>query len=164
MNLTPLIALASCLILGSAVMAQDVQEQPIIEVSAKLYAAGKKASDMKVSVYQDNKQTVAITTRKNSFDLELELNHAYTIKVSKSGFETYTLFLDGNVSSNIDADQKLRMEIDLQPAGPVVNPYYSDFPNAIMSWDGRTEMFAERSHYSAHILEKKQPLQAMSED
>lgn len=139
--------------------AQD--DDPVIELSAKVRTVSKDNAPVQVIVFQDNEQTKTITLEKNySFELELALNNSYTIKVNNANCEPYSVFIDASVSTEVDRDQKMKMEVLLQPKGSGNDDYYTDFPNAIMSWDPQNGAFKERQHYSAHIMEKKQLLQA----
>ena len=144
---------------STALMAQD--DEPVIELSAKVRTVSKDNAPIQVIVFQDNEQTKTLTLdKKNSFELELALNNSYTIQVRNANCEPYSVFIDASVSTKLDSDQKMKMEVLLQPKGSSNDAYYADFPNAIMSWDAQTGVFMERQHYSAHIMEKKQLLQA----
>jgi hypothetical protein len=155
-----LLSLTSGILLSSSFSVFSQKDDVIIEINAKIRTEDKSAAPTQVLVYQDNEQIQSFTAEKNSFNLELGLQRVYTVQIRKAGYEPYNLYIDGNTSINIDENQKMKMDVILQAKEEGSDPYYSDFPNVIMTWNERTSMFAERTHYSSHILGRKQSLQA----
>jgi len=115
---------------------------------------GKKCKDAYVEVYDGNLVVQEFQTPANGrFNLTLELNHYYTVKISKAGMVPKILSIDTRVKSRRISVPVYECDIDLIPSSLFtgMNTSILDFPMAIVRYNRRKGEFIHNEDYTAHM-------------
>lgn len=114
---------------------------------------GRPTGHFTVTLYRDNERVLQLQPSKFSgFKLALELGAHYSISVFKEGFHEklisrILLFLkEWAVGSSYLCELQLRSLTD-----DPVDPFYIDFPSALVRWYGRKRGFDHSEHYTQDI-------------
>lgn len=166
MKFAPL--LIACLLAPPGLQAQSLVESRdqatgwYVPVTFKVTAEGAKAKRVQVRIYRDNELIQEIPKAKSKFTVGLDLDNTYTVVLSKEGFRDKSLFMDTRVPEqrveypgyactlNLEAHDKFRHS----------DPFYMDFPGAIVRWNDEAKGFLPQLEYLTDIQSKIAMLQA----
>jgi hypothetical protein len=167
MNRTTLILLgfllASCTATAqNLVDSRSQAEGWYVPVNGAVTANGAKARELDVKLYLDNQLVSEVTAKKGKFHLELDLNNAYTLILSKEGYEPKVIQVDTHVPDQLVKYPGYNCFVDLEPSDKFAHsdPFYLDFPGALVSWHPEQKGFYHSTGYLADIQSKVAMLQA----
>jgi hypothetical protein len=137
---------------GKLVDSRDQAEGWYVPVHGKVMANGKKADSFDVFVYKDNQELVKLEGKNGRFELELDIDQFYTVRIVKQGLQEKMLYFDTKLPKDLIKYPDYECAVNLQaPFADGVDPFYTDFPSAIVRWDENQEGFYHSEHYLGHI-------------
>lgn len=141
---------------GKLVDRRDQAEGWFIPIHGQIMAGGKKAGKVEVIIYRENTEIGRLTSKKNGkFELELDIDQMYTIRVIKNGFQEKLFLVDTTLPKDLLDYPDYYCFIDLLPANVQnIDPFYTDFPSAIIRYNSNKGGFYHSEHYLAHIQSK----------
>lgn len=129
-------------------IALDEHNEPINGARVTLY----KQNDE-----QELTEVTAVDYHDHAFNFKLDANEHYTIVVEKEGYVTRTVSISTEVPASVSLRDMFRYEFDLQMFKintSLYDPYYLDFPVAIISYDAKHDVFDNHENYTKHIKSK----------
>ena len=154
----------STLLVAGTLSAQQGERFLPVEVSVTMN--GDKAKEFSVVLYKDNSQVVELPpSRHSAFQLALDLNSTYTIKINKPGFREKVVFIDTQLPEGIEEYDAYPCKVNLEPLDLFAHadPFYLDFPSALARWDVAAGRFEHSGHYLDEIQVKMALLSAQAE-
>ncbi len=153
------------LFIGTEVLAQgkgklvDQREQAegwYVPVIGQVYADGKRSNDHQVILYKDNELvSQQKSQRKVGFFLELDIDAMYTIRIVKPGFQDKMMYIDTTLPKDLVTYPDYELFVNLLPPNAQnIDPFYTDFPSAIVRWNDEMGGFYHSDHYLTHIQTK----------
>lgn len=159
--------LLSCF-LASPVLAQNLVESRdqatgwYVPVKFKVTAEGADAKRVQVQIYRDNEMIHEIPKAKSKFTVSLDLDNTYTVVISKEGYRDKSLFMDTRVPQQQVQYSGYACTLNLEAESKFAHsdPFYMDFPGAIVRWDDEAQGFMPQLTYLSDIQSKIAMLQA----
>ncbi len=163
--------------LAGSLSAQSGKEKKLVEsrdqaqgwylpVKGNVTFSGAKAGDFTITVYQDNKELGQVkASRKGAFNLELDLDNYFAVKVEKEGYLPKLVYFDTHMPEHQVAYPAYICNLNLEPADKFSHsdPFYLDFPSAIVRWNEELKGFYHNEGYLSDIQVKMALLQAQVE-
>lgn len=138
-----------------------------LPVECTVTANGGNTNQVAVTLYKDNEQVVELPPEKkrSSFQLDLDIDSYYTIRVSKEGYREKLVYVDTHLPENQVKYGKYPCYVNLEPMDRFQHsdPFYLDFPSAIVRWNEEKQMFTHSDGYLADIQLKVALLGAQME-
>ncbi|HRH38798.1 MAG TPA: hypothetical protein PK760_10660 [Flavobacteriales bacterium] len=144
--------------------AQDSDDRLPFAVSVT--ANGAEADRFTVTLYKDNEQVVELPPSEHgAFELALEFNAQFSIRISKAGYRDKVLAVNTEVPPGSGSEELIVYTVDLEPMDRFAHadPFYLDFPSALVQWDEATGEFTHSERYLANIQLKMALLSAQAE-
>jgi hypothetical protein len=150
-------------LMGTSAMAQgklvdqrDQAEGWYLPMIGQVYTEGKKTNDYKVELYKDNQFLGEKPSgRKGRFRLELDIDAMYTVRITKPGFQQKLMYIDTTLPEQLVEYPDYELYVNLQPYNAKnIDPFYTDFPSAIIRWNEDMGGFYHSDHYLTHIQTK----------
>jgi hypothetical protein len=151
---------------GKIIDRRDQAEGWYLPVICTITANGGKTSDLTVLLYKDNEKVAELQpTSKSAFELQLDINAQYTIHVSKPGYREKTVYLDASLPTDVVQYTAYKCFINLEPMDKFAHsdPFYLDFPSAVVRWNEEQRVFTHNDSYLANIQLKMALLGAQME-
>ena len=161
--LAPWVLLAVSMCMAVAVMGQrrlvDERDQAqgwFLPVRGTVMQDGERIKDYNLILYKDNKVVAPPhIDKKGRFHLELDIDAAYTVHISKPGYAQKIIYVDTSLPKDLVTYPDYEMTLGLiADASTSVDPFYSDFPSGIVRWNPEMEGFYHSEQYMAHIQSK----------
>lgn len=137
-----------------------------LPVKGNVTEGGSKAKDFTIHVYQENKDLGEIkATGKGSFALELDLDNFYSVRISKPGYQDKLVYFDTHMPEHQVAYPAYICNVNLEGADKFKHsdPFYLDFPSAIVRWNDEMKGFYHNDNYLSDIQVKMALLEAQVE-
>ena len=133
-----------------------------VPVNLVVTAGGEKAKDLEVQIYQDNQFLQKINPKKGRFTLNLDLDNTYTFVLSKEGYRPKSVFIDTHVPDKLVQYSQYQCFMNLEASSKFTHsdPFYLDFPGALVSWNDRAQEFMPNMTYLTDIQSKIGMLEA----
>ena len=133
-----------------------------VPVKFRITAEGTDPKKVDVKIYKDNELLHEIVKAKSKFTINLDLDNAYTIVLSKDGYRTKSVFIDTRVPDQQIQYSAYECRMNLESADKFKHsdPFYLDFPGAIVRWDDKAAGFLPKMAYLTDIQSKVAMLQA----
>ncbi|MBP8823931.1 MAG: hypothetical protein KBH07_09820 [Flavobacteriales bacterium] len=133
-----------------------------VPVKVVVTTGGVAADKVDVQVYKENKLIHEIPSSKNKFTVNMDLENTYTLVVAKEGYRTKSVLVHTHVPDDQVEYPEYACALDLEPADRFTHsdPFYLDFPGAIVRWDERSQAFVPQLNYLADIQSKVAMLRA----
>jgi len=114
---------------------------------------GKNAEGYELTLYKQNElQGKVEPGRKGKFELQLDIDQVYTLMVTKPGYEMKLIYIDTTLPKDLLEYQAYECFLNLLPVNARnVDPFYHDFPSAIVRWNDEMGGFYHSEQYLAHI-------------
>ncbi|MFT3885676.1 MAG: hypothetical protein QM724_09665 [Flavobacteriales bacterium] len=157
-----LMALCLCCAAG-AVSAQsklvDRRDQAsgwYLPVEGKVTASRAKTQEFSVFVYKDNRLLGEVKPKKGKFLLELDLNEVYSVRLTKDGYQEKLITIDTTMPEQEVQYPAYPCMVNLEPADKFAHsdPFYLDFPSAIVHWNSEMKAFYHSANYLTDIQVK----------
>lgn len=138
---------------GKLVDRRDQAEGWYLPVQGEVTLNGEHGSQVDLILYRDNEQLGTLQTdKKGHFTLELDINQFYTVRAMKDGYQEKMLYIDTQIPENVLDYPDYLCFMNLQPAAAQgIDPFYTDFPSAIVRWSDEEGGFYHSEHYLDHI-------------
>ncbi len=132
---------------------RDQAEGWYLPVHGEVTIEGKAATDFKVLLYKNNEALgEAPAPKKGRFELELDIDQVYTLRILKDGYQEKMLTIDTSLPKELTKYPDYVCFVNLQPVlAAGVDPFYTDFPSAIVRYDETQGGFYHSEHYLSHI-------------
>lgn len=133
-----------------------------VPVLFRVTAEGSDPKTVNVLIYKDNELILEIARAKSKFTVNLDLDNAYTIVLSKDGYRPKSVYMDTRVPEQQVQYSAYECRMNLEAADKFKHsdPFYLDFPGAIVRWDDKTAGFMPKMEYLTDIQSKVAMLQA----
>lgn len=166
------------IILSSSLMAQnkgknknlvDVRSQAegwYLPVKGNVTEGGAKAKEFTIHVFQENKDLGEIkASGRGAFALELDIDNFYSIQISKEGYQDKLVYFDTHMPEHQVAYPAYICNVNLEAADKFKHsdPFYLDFPSAIVRWNEELKGFYHSENYLSDIQVKMALLEAQVE-
>ncbi len=141
---------------GKLVDRRDQAEGWYLPIHGQLLAEGKKAGRSEVIIYRGNHEIGRIQTKRNGrFELELDIDQQYTIRVISEGHQEKLVHVDTTLPKDLVNYPDYYCFVNLLPVNVTnIDPFYTDFPSAIVRFDPDRGGFYHSENYLAHIQTK----------
>lgn len=153
-----------CLLLtGTPSFAQKAQR--LLPFLVDVTENGQRAEGFSVIIFKDNEQVAQLPpSEHHAFELALDLNAYFNIRISKEGCREKVISVDTHVPDAGRKQKDLVYTVDLEPADRYAqaDPFYLDFPSAVVRWNDADGDFAHSEHYLADIRTKVTPSSAQA--
>lgn len=127
-----------------------------LPVEGKVTASRAKTQEFTVLVYKDNALLGEVKPKKGKFLLELDLNQVYSVRLTKEGYQEKLITIDTAMPEQQVQYPAYPCVVNLEPADKFVHsdPFYLDFPSAIVRWDDEMKGFYHSTSYLTDIQVK----------
>lgn len=127
-----------------------------VPVHGQVLTNGQRTNGYKLFLYKDNEQLGGLDCdKKGRFELELDIDATYTVRITKDGFQEKILVIDTTLPENLVSYPDYECTVSLQEAASKnVDPFYTDFPSAIIRYSEELGGFYHSEHYLSHIQTK----------
>lgn len=141
---------------GKLVDRRDQAEGWYLPVHGVVMIDGKKADTYQVTLYKENAELGKLEVdKKGHFELELDIDAAYTIRIIKDGFQEKMIHLETTLPKDLVNYPSYECTVSLQKtASQNIDPFYTDFPSAIVRYNEELGGFYHSEHYLTHIQTK----------
>lgn len=155
-----LIAPLVLLLLAPEVFGQrlvDKREQAegwYLPVHGQAFIDGRKTDGYQVRLFEENEYKGEVPVdKKGRFLLELDIDKAYTVELTKDGYERKLMLIDTHLPEGLVEYPDYECYVNLTPeeAHEGRQDFYTDFPTAIIRYDSEMEGFYHSEHYLEHI-------------
>ena len=86
------------------------------------------------------------------FELELDIDQFYTLRITKQGQQEKMLYFDTKLPPDLVKYPDYECYVNLQaPLADGTDPFYTDFPSAIVRYNEVMGGFYHSEHYLSHI-------------
>lgn len=135
---------------------RDQAEGWYLPVQGEVTVEGQQTSEFEVTVYRDNEDMGKITAdKKGRFNLELDIDRSYTLMISKPGYQNKMIYLDTALPEGLVTYPAYDCFVNLMPSNATnIDPFYTDFPSAIVRYDAEQGGFYHSDNYLTHIQTK----------
>jgi len=141
---------------GRLVDRRDQAEGWYVPVHGQVLVEGKKADKYQVILYKENAELGKLDCdKKGRFELELDIDAAYTIRIIKAGYQEKMVHLETVLPKDLVKYPAYECTVSLQQnASANIDPFYTDFPSAIIRYNEELGGFYHSEHYLTHIQTK----------
>jgi len=138
---------------GKLVDRRDQAEGWYLPVHGHVMVEGKGTDGYEVVLYKDNQNMGKVPLgKKGRFELQLDIDQMYTLMVTKPGFENKVLYIDTRLPEDLVQYPDYECFMNLVPVnGRNIDPFYADFPGAIIRWNAEMGGFYHSEHYLTHL-------------
>ncbi|MCB9184884.1 MAG: hypothetical protein H6591_13325 [Flavobacteriales bacterium] len=138
---------------GKLVDRRDQAEGWYVPVQGEVTLNGQETAEASLVLFRDNEQLGTLQTdKKGRFTLELDINQFYTVQVKREGYQDKMLYIDTKLPENVVDYPDYLCFVNLQPLSTQgIDPFYTDFPSAIVRWNEEEGGFYHSEHYLDHI-------------
>lgn len=146
---------------------RDQAEGWYLPVECNVMANGGPASGFAIAMYKDNQLVKEIPAGKKASDIELDLDidGFYSIRFTKPGFREKLVCIDTHLPESQVKYGKYICHVNLEPLDKFAHsdPFYLDFPGAMVRWNEEKQAFMHNDEYLAEIQSKVAMLGAQIE-
>lgn len=127
-----------------------------LPVHGQVLVNGKQAAGTDMVLYKDNQEVARTTTDKRGrFQLQLDIDHQFTLRILKDGFEAKMISVDTALPAELVTYPDYELFANMIPLNATnIDPFYADFPSAIVRWNQEMGGFYHSDHYLTHIQTK----------
>lgn len=135
---------------------RDQAEGWYLPVHGSVMIDGEKATDFKVIVYKDNLETAKVDAdKKGRYHLELDIDANYTVRILKDGYQEKIVLIETFLPKDLVKYPDYACTVSLQKsASKNIDPFYTDFPSAVIRYNEELGGFYHSEHYLTHIQTK----------
>ena len=154
-----------CALLAQGQASPDQPGDRYLPVTMEVMMNGGNAKQFSVVLFKDNEQVAELPpSNHNAFELDLDLNAYYTIRVDKDGYREKMVFIDTHLPDHVARYEPYPCLVDLEPSDKFAHadPFYLDFPSAVVRWDEDKKMFDHSDQYLDEIQLKMALLSAQT--
>jgi len=129
-------------------IALDENNEPINGVNVTLY---KQNSEQELT------EVTSVDYHDHAFSFKLDADEHYTIEVAKDGFVTRSISISTALPASVSLKDIFHYEFEVQMVknSDNLDPYYLDFPVALISYDAKHDVFDNSDTYTMRIKAKQ---------
>ncbi|MBS1569884.1 MAG: hypothetical protein JST45_10625 [Bacteroidetes bacterium] len=133
-----------------------------VPVNLKVTTERGKAKEVEVTLYKDNTLVKSFQARKGEATVSLDLDNNYSLIVEQEGYRAKTIMVDTHVPAQQVEYAAFPCFVNLEAADKFTHsdPFYLDFPGAVIRWDDDIKGFIPSVKYVTDIQSKIGMLQA----
>ncbi len=141
---------------GKLVDRRDQAEGWYVPVHGQVLIDGEKAADYQLVLYKDNIELGKLQSDKRGrFELELDIDAFYMVRIIKDGYQEKIVAIETELPEGLVNYPDYECTVSLQQtASKNVDPFYTDFPSAIVRYNAELGGFYHSEHYLTHIQTK----------
>ena len=141
---------------GKLVDRRDQAEGWYLPVHGQVLIDGQKATDYKLVLYKDNVELGKLDSdKRGKFELELDIDAMYTLRIMKDGYQEKMVNIETVLPKDLVKYPDYACTVSLQKdASTNIDPFYTDFPSAIIRYNEELGGFYHSEHYLSHIQTK----------
>lgn len=141
---------------GKLVDRRDQAEGWYVPVHGQVLIDGDKASDYQLVLYKDNVELGKLESdKRGQFELELDIDAFYMVRIIKNGFQEKIVAIETKLPEGLVNYPDYECTVSLQKtASQNIDPFYTDFPSAIVRYNEELGGFYHSEHYLTHIQTK----------
>lgn len=160
--LSALILLPLCSHAQNLVERRDQATGWYVPVKVHVGTRGTTAGTVDVRVYKENGLIHEVPGSNYRFTVNLDLGSIYTLVIAKDGYRDKMVMIDTHVPDDQVEYPEYACVLDLEPASWFnhADPFYLDFPGAIVRWNNKAEAFTPQLDYLTDIQSKVAMLRA----
>jgi hypothetical protein len=152
-------------LVGHAQKLVETREQATgwyVPVKVQVTAERGKAKLVNVTVYKDNQMVREFQSKNGKFTLTFDLDQAYTFVLHKEGYRSKSVYVDTHMPPEQVQYAAYECKMNLEAADKFdhSDPFFLDFPSAVVRWDGDVNGFLPSTKYVTDIQSKIGMLQA----
>ncbi|MFN6115450.1 MAG: hypothetical protein ACK46G_08525 [Flavobacteriales bacterium] len=138
---------------GKLVDQRDQAQGWYLPVHGHVMIDGKNAEGYELMLYKDNQLIGPVKPgKKGRFELSLDIDQMYTLIVTKPGYEMKVIYIDASLPKDLVTYPDYECSLSLLPVNARnIDPFYTDFPGAIVRWNPEMGGFYHSEHYLSHI-------------
>ena len=127
-----------------------------LPVHGQVLVEGKQAGGTELVLYKDNQEVSRTATdKKGRFQIQLDIDNQFTLHILKEGFEAKMIYIDATLPPELVTYPDYELYANMVPLNAKnIDPFYSDFPSAIIRWNEEMDGFYHSDHYLTHIQTK----------
>lgn len=155
----------ACSAILIALTASSQNAERFLPLQVNVTAAGAACKEFNVALYQGNQLVAELPPSKHSaFELALDVNDRFSVRISKPGYRDKTIAVDSRMPESAAPADAVTYTVDLEPMDRFAHadPFYLDFPCAIVQWDEASARFDHSERYLADIQLKMALLSAQA--
>jgi hypothetical protein len=162
MTLSRVLSLASLLLTtasfaqGKLVDRRDQADGWYVPVHGQVLIDGKKVDGYQLVLYKDNAELGKLQSDKRGrFELELDIDAFYMVRIIKDGYQEKIMAIETKLPEGLVKYPDYECTVSLQKtASTNIDPFYTDFPSAIIRYNEELGGFYHSEHYLTHIQTK----------
>ncbi len=133
-----------------------------VPVNIKATSNGARSTKLNVMVYKDNQLVNELVGMPDKFTLNLDLDNTYTFVLGQEGYRTKSVLMDTHMPKDQVRYAAYDCTVNLEAADKFTHsdPFYLDFPSAIVRWNQEAQGFIPNVGYLTDIQSKMGMLQA----
>lgn len=141
---------------GKLVDRRDQAEGWYLPVHGEVTLDGARAQDYDLILYKDNVELGKLKPKsKGRFELELDIDQTYTVRIMKEGFQEKMILVDTSIPEGLIQYPAYDCFVNLMPVNASnIDPFYTDFPSAVVRYNPDMGGFYHSEHYLSHIQTK----------
>ncbi len=147
---------ASLFAQGKLVDRRDQAEGWYVPIHGEVIVEGDKADDVHLTLYKGSTELGSLTTKKKgTFDLELDIDQVYMVRLIKEGHQEKVIWIDTSLPADLVDYPDYFCFVQLSPGNmDRVDPFYHDFPSALIRYSAEKGGFYHSEDYLTHITTK----------
>ena len=141
---------------GTLVDRRDQAEGWYLPVHGQVLIDGEKATNYQLVLYKDNVELSKLEgDKRGRFELELDIDANYTVRENKEGYQEKMIHIETKLPKDLVRYPDYACTLSLQKeASTNIDPFYTDFPSAIIRYNEELGGFYHSEHYLTHIQTK----------
>lgn len=135
---------------------RDQAEGWYLPVHGQVLVNGKQAGGTDLILYKDNKEVARTRTDgRGRFQVQLDIDQQFTLLIQKQGFEPKMIYIDASLPPDIVVYPDYELFANMIPVNAKnIDPFYADFPSAIVRYSEEMGGFYHSDTYLTHIQTK----------
>ncbi|MBV6405530.1 MAG: hypothetical protein IT228_06960 [Flavobacteriales bacterium] len=128
-----------------------------VPVRGEVLADGKPVRDYQVELWKGDERVGQVAVdKKGGFNLDLDIDQSFLVRVTKEGFEDKLVLIETALPPDLVTYPDYICYVNLIPRGKTagIDPFYADFPSAIVRWNSEMGGFYHSERYLEHIQTK----------
>ncbi|MBX2972875.1 MAG: hypothetical protein KF797_07225 [Flavobacteriales bacterium] len=138
---------------GKLVDRRDQAQGWYVPVHGQVLVEGRKTDGCKLVLYKNNEKLGELhNDKRGRFELELDIDATYAVRIIKEGYQEKLITIDTSLPMDLVRYPDYECTVSLQKtASPNVDPFYTDFPSAIVRYNADLGGFYHSETYLTHI-------------
>lgn len=127
-----------------------------LPVHGQVLIDGEKSNGYVLFLYKDNTELGKLQSDKRGrFELELDIDASYMVRIVKEGYQEKIVAIETKLPEGLVRYPDYECTVSLQKtASKNIDPFYTDFPSAIIRYNEELGGFYHSEHYLTHIQTK----------